>query len=67
MKKAVRRLSVTATEISYNPQDYQWQLVVSSRNSGKNYDISEVTDGEITWSTERGGHAGKVPLKTLAR
>lgn len=58
-------MSVTATEISYNPHDYQWQLVVSSRNSGKNYDISEVTDGEITWSTERGGHAGKVQFTAV--
>lgn len=52
-------------ETTYRPHDYHWQLVVSSRNMGKNYDISQATDGEITWTTQRGGHAGKLTFTAV--
>lgn len=58
-------MAVTYTEQIYNPHEYQWQLVISSRNTGKNYDVSAVVDGDITWTTERGGHAGKVQFAAV--
>lgn len=58
-------MAVTYTEQVYNPYKYQWQLVISSRNTGKNYDVSAVVDGDITWTTERGGHAGKVQFSAV--
>ncbi len=58
-------MAVTYTEQIYNSHEYKWQLVISSRNSGKNYDVSAVVDGDITWTTERGGHAGKVQFSAV--
>lgn len=58
-------MSVSYTEQVYTPNEYQWQLVVSSRVSKKNYDLTSVIDGEITWTTERGGHAGKVQFTAV--
>lgn len=58
-------MSVNYTEQIYEPHDYKWQLVVSSRVAKKNYDLTDVVDGAISWTTERGGHAGKVQFTAV--
>lgn len=58
-------MGASYTEKIYEPHGYKWQLVVSSRIAKKNYDLADVVDGAISWTTERGGHAGKVQFTAV--
>lgn len=58
-------MGASYTEQVYKPYEYKWQLVVSSRVAKKNYDLTDVVDGAISWTTERGGHAGKVQFTAV--
>lgn len=41
------------------------QVVVSSKNQNKNYDLSEAIDGAITWTTQRTGSASKINFDVI--
>lgn len=41
------------------------QLTINSRNAGKKYEISEIGDGEIKWTTSRIGVAGKLTFDLI--
>lgn len=40
-------------------------LSINSRNAGKKYEVSNIVDGEITWTTERVGVAGKLTFTVI--
>lgn len=41
------------------------QLTINSRNAGKKYEISDIGDGEIKWTTSRMGVAGKLTFDLI--
>lgn len=40
-------------------------LSINSRNAGKKYEVSNIVDGEITWTTERVGVASKLTFTVI--
>lgn len=41
------------------------QLTINSRNAGKKYEVSDIGDGEIKWTTSRSGTAGKLTFDLI--
>ena len=41
------------------------QLTINSRNAGKKYEVSDIGDGEIKWTTSRMGVAGKLTFDLI--
>ena len=41
------------------------QLTINSRNAGKKYEIADIGDGEIKWTTNRTGVAGKLTFDLI--
>ena len=41
------------------------QLTINSRNAGKKYEVSDIGDGEIKWTTSRIGVAGKLTFDLI--